>query len=210
MILNLLKRHRKPEGRDLLDPTPRPAVDWIIANNERPLTTRRIGRINTPEGRIAIIDPMVHIEGEFIDVPTTGCDMVHFRDSDGMPSKLALVFADAPVAWGRRVSWCAVDSVSIAPVTPTTLEALNRYQADIGPDASLYEHFFEQFACEDAPDARLPSGAHLPYIVAPDDGSYPVCELRSAGDDLVAVFIDLMGRSEEYQDWLIPREPETT
>lgn len=205
MIFGLFKN--KPDARPLLDPTPRPAMDWIIANNDIPLTATRVGRLETPEGQVAVIDPMIDDRADFIAVPKSGCDMVLFENNDPedyRSSKLALIFGEAPVTSGKRKDWCSVDSVSISPVTPASLAALNQYQEKIGQRESLYTHFFEQFEHINTPDAKLPNGAHLPYFNAPDDGTYPVCELRSADGDIVGVYVDLMGRTEDYQDWLIP------
>ena len=113
------------------------------------------------------------------------------------------MFSNDPVVEGGLVDWCPVDSVSITPVTPASCAALVRYQAEIGEKTNLYTHFFEQFDWNTS-DVRLPDGTHFPFMSPNDDGSYPVSKLLSDNGIVVAVFMDLLGRTADHRDWLIP------
>ena len=203
MIFNLLKQ--KPEARALLDPTPRNPVEWIVANNELPLTPKRIGRFETSEGRVAIVDQLVEDKPDFIEVPTSGCEMyLFFCEGEALSSKFALVFGNEPVMSGNRVDWCAVDSVSVAPVTPQTMASFSKLLRGNSNVVQPYEHFIGSFDYSDMPDARFPGDIHVPYINPGDDGSYPVSVLLSKAKDTLAVFIDFRGRTGDRDDWLIP------
>ena len=59
------------------------AVDWICAGCTAPLVPHDIGTLETPSGRIAMLDPLA-FSGDFdafaFKVPTTGGRLVVFED----------------------------------------------------------------------------------------------------------------------------------
>ena len=194
------------------------AKNWIIDNSSDQAECDAPGHFPTPEGRLSVIDPLCSTEARFIEVPTTGGDLLVISDGEGYWERFALIFADGEVAGGTHEFDCLVDGGVASPVTPASLNALNTLRRQIPqvypkghpnaryPAPNLYIEHFEQFdeAGAEPLKASLPDGTLMPYIHSGfGDGAYPVFTLTDQAGANLAVYCDFLG-NEELENWVAP------
>ena len=179
-------------------------------NTDAPLEVYEIGAFPTPEGQVAALDPLSFFQtAEYIATPNTTPAFVVFGDtSEGLNSKMALIYSDANVAGGRDKATCAVDAGMASFFTPATHAAQTAYANTIASDGNLYHNHFEAF--DNIPPGgerkfvTLPDGTQIPYVHSGwGDGGYPVFTLTDPNGALCAVYVAFMGRNDKGA-WLAP------
>ena len=185
--------------------------DWIIQNTSARLDATEVGRLEIAGGNIALLDPLFFsqpMEDAQIPVPDGAADIVIFHDRDeGRNSKLAVIFADAPVQGGTEAATCFIETGMASVFTASSHAAMNDFLEVLGPDKNLYDDYFCKFDSEGSVErkmAQLPDGTPVPYAhTGWGDGAYPVFTLTDATGTLLAVYCDFMGCNDDG-DWLTP------
>lgn len=184
--------------------------DWIIANTDAPLEVCEVGAFPTPEGQVTALDPLAFFQpAEYVATPKATPAFVVFHDrSEGLNSKMALIYSDAHVAGGQDKATCWVDAGMASFFTPVTHAAQTAYANTIASDGNLYHNHFEAFdnilPGGERKIVTLPDGTPIPYVHPGwGDGGYPVFTLTDPNGALCAVYVDFIGRNEEGA-WLTP------
>jgi hypothetical protein len=111
------------------------------------------------------------------------------------------------VVCGEDVATVGIDTGLAGFFDKPSLTALNRDAKALGPEKDLYNDWFDALIGQIAVVAQiapLPSGAAFPMVSTGwGDGGYPVATLNGAGGEVLAVYVDFMGRDDEGT-WLLP------
>lgn len=189
------------------------AVDWIKTNTEFTLQFHEIAHLFMAEGGLVVTDALIADSFDSytrIDAPAGPARFAVFHDpaDDGRVSKAILVFSDADIVCGRDVATVGIDTGLAAFFDRPTLTTLNRDAAALGPEKDLYTDWFHNLIGETNVVAQmipLPSGRTFPmFSTGWGDGGYPVATLVGAKGQIVAVYVDFMGRDAEGT-WLLPQ-----
>ncbi|MEL7262060.1 MAG: DUF4241 domain-containing protein [Pseudomonadota bacterium] len=196
-------------GRSRTADTGMTVKDWIVDHTDADLAIADIGAFDTPEGKCAMIDPLVFAQPpDWISIPTEGAQLVAFRDVvDGRNSKLALIFPGGTVAGGAEAGVCLVDAGMASVFTPATHAAMDRFIDALPEGANPYDDYFSTYddpAGGEHKIVALPDGTPVPYIHSGwGDGAYPVFTLTDVAGVVIAVYTDFMGTNDDG-DWLLP------
>jgi hypothetical protein len=157
-------------------------------------------------GQLYATDPLTlwQTEGETLSVPNRPARLIGLLERDqGRAALMALIWSNADVVCGEDLSTIGVDTGLAGFLTPANVRALNAY-AD--PSMGTYHGTYAEQLDAAIPTipfiARLPSGATFPVSGSGwGDGGYPVASLYDAQGNMVALYTQFIGGSE---DWLLP------
>ena len=180
-------------------------IEWILSNCAAALVAHEVGHLDTPEGSIAMVDPLVFsgdISSTTFDVPKDGGRIVVFEDPEqGRNSKLVIIFDDADVAGGADVSTMLVDAGLGTILTPTTYDGLEAFRDTLTNGKDPYNDHFSKFDDPQGGEKKivpLPDGTPIPYIHSGwGDGGYPVFTLTDANGTVIAAYTDFMGCDDD-------------
>lgn len=183
--------------------------DWIVGQTAAALEITEVGAFATPQGQLVLLDPLVLAQSpEWIDVPVRGGHIVVFHDvQEGRNSKLAVIFSDDTVAGGADTGTLAVDAGLASVFTPDSYRNITTFFDTFDSGRDPYNDFFSTYDDPDGGERKivpLPDGTPVPYIHSGwGDGAYPVNSLTNMAGDVIAVYVDFMGKNDAG-DWLLP------
>lgn len=185
---------------------------WIQENTETSLHIQEVASLTLAEGGLIVADALIadgFDQYTVISAPAGPARLVVAFDpaEDGRPSKAMLVFSAAPVVCGHDVATVGIDTGLAGFFDRPTLVAMTRDAAALGPGKDLYNDWFHGLIGQTPVVAglvALPSGGAVPMVSSGwGDGGYPVATLNGAGGEVLAVYVDFMGRNADG-DWLLP------
>ena len=157
-------------------------------------------------GQIYATDPLTlwQTEGDALRVPDAPARLIGLLEREqGRAALMALIWSNADVVCGEDLSTIGVDTGLAGFLTPDNVRDLLAY-AD--PSAGPYHGTYAEQLDATIPTlpfvAQLPSGARFPVSGSGwGDGGYPVASLHDAEGNMVALYTQFMGGTEE---WLLP------
>lgn len=190
------------------------AVDWLAQNTETPLNIKGIDQITLAPGGLIVTDALIADSFDAytrLDTPAGPARFVVAFDPaiDARVSKAMLVFSDAAVVCGHDAASVGIDTGLAAFFDRPRLDALLKDAEALGPGKDIYTDWFQAIIGQINVVAQmvpLPSGASIPMTsTGYGDGGYPVATLSDASGQIVAVYVDFMGR-DDAGTWLLPPE----
>ncbi len=157
-------------------------------------------------GAIYATDALIlwQAEGEPIRVPDAPARVIGLLETEqGRTAIFALIWSNAPVACGEDLRTIGVDTGTAAFLTPSDARALDAYaDPSLGPYHGTYAEQLDAAIPTIPFIAQLPGGARFPATGSGwGDGGYPVASLYDADGNMVALYAQFIGGSD---DWLLP------
>jgi hypothetical protein len=160
-------------------------------------------------GEIFATDPLTlwqtGSDVETLSVPDAPAQVIGLLERDqGRAAAMALIWSDADVACGEDLSTIGVDTGLAGFLTPADVIALDAYAAR---HRDLYDGTYAEQLDAAVPTipfvVTLPDGTRFPVSGSGwGDGGYPVASLYDAAGNMVALYTQFIGGTEE---WLLPQ-----
>ncbi len=182
------------------------AVNWLRRGIDMPSDLHISNMWHPRGGQLYATDPLTlwQTEGETLRVPDAPARLIGLLEREqGRTAAMALIWSEADVVCGEDLSTVGVDTGLAGFLTPANVAALEAYSdPSQGPYHGTYAEQLDATIPTIPFIVELPSGATFPVSGSGwGDGGYPVASLYDADGNMVALYAQFMGGTE---DWLLP------
>lgn len=184
------------------------AHEWMSARIGLEIRAVDAGAWHPVGGQVFATDPLTLLQTgpdvATLTVPDAPARILGYLEPEqGRAAVMALIWSDADVVCGEDLTTIGVDTGLAGFLTPSDVAALDVY-AD--PSLGTYHGTYAEQLDAAVPTipfiAVLPDGTRFPVSGSGwGDGGYPVASLLDAGGNMVALYAQFIGGTE---DWMLP------